>query len=63
MKKGMYKKSNVLMRITAWVVIYAFLMLPSGVAFAGNGARHGQDPHAAQSWRFREGQEGRHPAG
>jgi cytochrome c peroxidase len=36
MKKGMYKKSHAMMRFTAWVVIYAFLMLPSGVAFAGN---------------------------
>ncbi len=34
MKKGFYRKSSATVRFTAWVVIYAFLMLPSGVAFA-----------------------------
>jgi cytochrome c peroxidase len=34
----MYKKSGTIMQFTAWVVIYAFLMLSSGVAFAGNPA-------------------------
>ena len=36
MKKGFYRKSSAAVRFTAWVVIYAFLMLPSGLVLAGD---------------------------